>query len=99
MTDYTSNEFWMGAPDDATHFSPAHKAFVPLWAKCVDGVYLYKTMGSSGDWYYGAQPSQYEEYIERPAAQWTGLGLPPVGVECERMAGKVWIIKIGRAHV
>lgn len=75
---------WSKAPADATHFSPADGYFVDLWAKKDGDSWMYCAMLDGSSWHHGGNPPKGVTYIERPAI-WTGEGLPPVGMVCERM--------------
>lgn len=72
---------WSKAPEGATHFSPAFKDFIDLWAKKEGDQWMYRANGEK-IWHHGPGPSQGERYISRPI-EWNGEGLPPVGTVCE----------------
>lgn len=75
MTDYSSEDFWKGAPEGATHY------FAPFFYKA-DGprAWLF-----SDQWRLSSYSTRQidESGVKRPAPPWSGDGRPPVGTRCE----------------
>jgi hypothetical protein len=67
---------WSKAPADATH--AVMYAGQPHWRK--KGAVSWQAW--TGSW-HPVIPSPDVEYVPRPAAEWDGVGLPPVGTVCE----------------
>jgi hypothetical protein len=90
MTDYTSAEFWAGAPEGATHWEPGSFKFSAGWMRLKDGWWSYWS-DSQKRWLSGAPScnvsvSRADTFISRPTTQsdaWNGDGLPPVGTVCD----------------
>lgn len=90
MTDYTSEEFWKGAPDDAQGFMPCDHLWIAGWWKHEGGCFYFWSLelGSGGVWKKTyAKPFGHPNFQKRPTTQpttWNGPedGLPPVGTVC-----------------
>lgn len=83
MTDYSSEDFWKGAPADAQAFMPGSYQWIDgWWKKRGDQFYFWPfALGESGGWASSyARPFDHPDVVMRPAPQWSGDGLPPVGV-------------------
>lgn len=90
MTDYTSAEFWKGAPELATHVRIGAFGAVDFYmlSPCTDpapGVYIYDESRKS--WAESKHRGGFgSDFIPRPTTPaWNGPqdGLPPVGTVCE----------------
>lgn len=93
MTDYTSAEFWKGAPEGATGYLPETGAWNAVWVKQVgDALFAWMASGDT-QWDEDDDSEEVLEFlIPRPAPQWSGEGLPPVGIDIEVMHGTYgWI--------
>lgn len=89
-----SNEIdWSKAPEGATHCS-----FSESWFKHdVSGVYVFV----SDSWKKLSWASwQLDGFSRKPDQEWTGTGLPPVGIDCEYMkrGGAEWFYCTVIAH-
>lgn len=85
MTDYSSEEFWKGAPEGATGYLPESGAWYAVWVKEAGNIFF--TWLASGDTEWD-EDDTFDEVlkflIRRPITQpWTGDGLPPVGTVCD----------------
>lgn len=92
MTDYTSAEFWAGAPEGATHYSRGEpgKECSAFWREQGGRLVEFWGIYKEGEITHATNPAGYAktpaECIPRPTTQlaaWNGEGLPPVGVKCE----------------
>lgn len=70
---------WSKAPEDATHCYEV----VPEFFKKKDGKWMV-WFGLAKRWAPSEIPSRHENLVYRPTSpQWSGEGLPPVGVVCD----------------
>lgn len=84
MTDYSSAEFWKGAPEGATHYMPETESSHSVWVMVSGNTPLAWLASGDSRWEIDRSLEEDCEYlIPRPAPQWSGEGLPPVGVVCE----------------
>lgn len=100
MIDYSSEEFWKGAPEGATHIIPEgfEDRCVTCWAKKLGGEWFYNYEGLrtsraniQGWRLWDAGEKVVDLMIQRPAPQWSGDGLPSVGTVCEyRIKDGIW---------
>jgi hypothetical protein len=74
---------WSKAPEDATHHGRGEDCC--YWAKCVDGQQYFINISGwdNGNWKPVTERYDYAFLTARPKSEWTGEGLPPVGVEFE----------------
>lgn len=79
---------WSKAPDDATHYMPGGTVWKEGFWKKDEGNYFY----SNGEWKFShADPFRTDRLVARPS-EWSGDGLPPVGIDIEVMHGTYgWI--------
>lgn len=92
MTDYSSEEFWKGAPEGATHYLPvvSDYGYDACWYKQdADGDWRGCNAGNyarSGHEPWSLDCDEVEVFtrylIKRPDAEWSSTGLPPVGAVC-----------------
>lgn len=82
-------DIWQTAPAGATHYQPARgEGFNPVFWRVENGVpgEAWAVMGNS-TLQHIPKPSYiddvFERLIPRPAPQWNGEGLPPIGLVCE----------------
>lgn len=81
MTDYSSEEFWKGAPEGATGYLPESGDWYAVWVKEAGNIFF--TWLASGDTEWD-EDDTFDEVVKclvrRPITQpWSGDGLPPVG--------------------
>lgn len=83
--DYTSPDFWAKAPEGATHFGPENDERFHAWYKQLNGKWMCFLVYGSGKWVEAHDCELKAPMIARPELPptWNGIGLPPVGVECE----------------
>lgn len=76
---------WSKAPEDATHHGRGDDCC--YWAKQVDGKQYFINIArwDSGRWKEVTERYDVEFLTSRPKSEWTGEGLPPVGLTCEFM--------------
>lgn len=91
---------WSKAPEGATHFLPEQpsRGWVACWYKNIGGIWFARNKNDC-DWY---PDNDYQEVfipllIERQP-EWTGEGLPPVGLDVQRKSCGVWIASKALAH-
>lgn len=82
--DYTSSEFWKGAPEDAQGFMPWDSLWIAGWWKQEGGSFYWCSyeLGADGGWKKThAKPFDSPKFQRRPSSPaWSGPqdGLPPV---------------------
>ena len=76
-----SNVDWSKAPEGATHWMPeSHHWREGFWKREGDANYFFE----DGEWESSlAKPFGHPALVTRPAPQWNGEGLPPVGAYVE----------------
>lgn len=74
MTDYSSEDFWKGAPEGAERYFPGSGE----WYKRDNGA-LMVWCGNRLRWYQSVCSHRESMAVSRPAPPWSGDGLPPVG--------------------
>lgn len=76
-----SNVDWSKAPEGATHWMPDSQYWQEgFWKREGEANYFFE----DGEWAFsGAKPFGHPALVTRPAPQWNGEGLPPVGASVE----------------
>lgn len=83
---------WSKAPEGATRYHPETIKTIEHWLKIVGGEeWIWTSSGKR--WMPHLDVVVDGEYHDRPAPEWSGEGLPPVGAVCEWMDGNCrrWI--------
>lgn len=75
---------WSKAPEGATHYMPETESSHAVWVMVSGNTRLAWLASGDSSWEIDRSLEEDREYlIPRPAQQWNGEGLPPVGTECE----------------
>lgn len=104
MTEYSSEDFWEGAPEGATHYNAAQGKSARLFSsmKVEAGLCIWHYYdGNLRRWVRQHEfPTPCDVLVARPTPPWSGEGLPPVGTECECRvtAGADWVQCVVVAH-
>lgn len=91
---------WSLAPKDATHFGQGEDC--GYWAKLDGGKQYFINISTwdNGKWKESYEPYDVSHLVERTPKPWSGPedGLPPVGLEVQRMSGRIWVDSKALAH-
>ena len=77
---------WSKAPEGATRYHPETSKVIEHWLKMVgDEEWIWTSSGKR--WMPHIDAVVDGDYHDRPAPEWSGKGLPPVGTVCEWLQG------------
>ncbi|WP_278439503.1 hypothetical protein [Pseudomonas oryzihabitans] len=84
----TENIDWSKAPEGATHWGPETHSHRACWYMQSAGGWLFSLAHQGLGWLEKdhIEPYRLNQLVARPAAPWSGEGLPPIGSVCEMLS-------------